>query len=88
MLLPGRSGSSLVDFASEGLSTLKSSGPKGTPDSRRCPKSSSGGGGRGETDFRVGMLRAGILEERSSIGRGECLGLGLGLWPRALGLGL
>jgi hypothetical protein len=41
------------------------------------------GGGRGDTDLRVGMLRAGPLAIRSSIGLGEYLGFGLVLAMRS-----
>jgi hypothetical protein len=46
------------------------------------------GGGRGETDFRVGMLRAGPLDMRSSIGLGEYRGLTPGLVARGLTMGV
>jgi hypothetical protein len=71
-----------------GFSTLKSSGPNGTPDSLRSLYSSAGGGGRGDTDLRVGMLRPCIRDERSSMGLGECLGLTAGLVARGLTIGI
>ena len=89
MLLPGLSSSDapgIGDLDARGLNTSKLSGSNATPDRRGSPKSSPEGGGRGDTDFRVGMVREGPLALRSLAGLGEWRGLGVnpGLVARGL----
>ena len=58
-----------------GLRASKLSGLKGVPDNLRSPESVSEGGGRGEIDLRVGVLRAGPRDIRLSIGLCTSAGL-------------
>ena len=88
MLLPGRSGSSfpllpgLGERDTVGFNISKLSGPKA-----ENLGSEFKGGGRGDTDLRVGILRVGPLDERLLTELCAYPGLGAGLTARGLMIG-